>query len=192
MAAALARTLETRGRAVSVLRPLAPEGRVVDDVRFVHQALGGRNSELDRLKDRFLSTYFSYRLALSAVREIVPRLEAGVSVVADRYLGSHVVNQAVFGEDLQPVRGLLERLPPPDVTLFLQVPVPVALERLQPRPRRGVGDHRRFLEAADAGFQDQAILHGWVVLDGTRAPEVVAVDAADQMERALGAAEMRR
>jgi len=182
IANALTAALTARGQRSELLRPLAPAEGLLDAVRFVHDALDPSRTELETIKERFLSTYFTYRLALAAVKDIIPRLAAGVGVVADRYVGSHVVNQAAFGQDLGHVRAVLERLPHPDVTVFLRLPVPVALARLELRGRRGVGDTPEFLTAAAQGFERQAESHGWMAIDATQPVDSVVEAALGHLE----------
>jgi dTMP kinase len=177
LAAAMAERFRSQGRPVELVRPLAPDRRLLEDVRAVDAALDPGGQDLRAVRDNFLAGYFSYRLAVAAVITILPSLARGVTVIADRYVGSHRVNQGVFGADLGASQELLRRLPRPDVTYLLRVPVAVALQRLSARRDKGVGDNQAFITSAVSRFDDLASRCAWRVLDGTLPAEAV-VEAA--------------
>lgn len=64
---------------------------------------------------------------------INPHLEEGATVVSDRYKHSTIAYQSCQGIDLDYLLKLHEGLPVPDLTLVLDAPVDVILERLTER-----------------------------------------------------------
>ena len=67
--------------------------------------------------------------------EIVPRLEAGIHVICDRYrLSSYAYQGLTTGQDW--VRALNSRAMPPDLTLFIDVPPEVSQQRIAHRGAR--------------------------------------------------------
>ncbi|MEX2256235.1 MAG: dTMP kinase [Acidimicrobiia bacterium] len=182
---AIARELSAAGVRVRVERPLTPDREFVDRVRALHARAGA-----DRVKQAFLAAYFSYRLATVANAVIEPLVAAGEIIVADRYLDSHRVNQSVFGVDLDDFEPLFAAMPRPDVTLYLDVPLDVALARLSRRAHHGVGDDVRFLEQARARFETLAEQNEWVRLDGANPLEDVVSDGLAAITGKLGRREL--
>lgn len=127
------------------------------------------------------------------VSELVrPHLAAGRDVVTDRYAGSSLAYQG-FGRGLplDEVRHLTEFATGglwPDLVVLLDVPVDVAVARLQGVPDRieAAGDdfHRRVSD----GFAELArTTEGWVVVDGTGTPDAVAAAVRAVVHERLGA-----
>jgi dTMP kinase len=112
---------------------------------------------------------------------IVPALDGGHTVIADRYADSTVAYQAYgFGLDLDVVRELARIATgglTPQLTVFVDVPVELGLERIYRR-----GSHNR-LDAPDMAFHNRvrngylqsiSLERGrWVVVDGTQDPSTV-------------------
>lgn len=166
LAANLSLMLADRGHPSLVIRPLAGDQVLLDSVHAAH-ADASPGPALEDAYQRFLGAYFSYRLLDSARVRIRPAISAGTTVICDRYIGSHRVNQRCFGTDVSAFDPLFARLPQADVTIYLRVPVQVASERLQRRVLSGAGDHRGFLAAAATAFEGFAARERWTVVDGT-------------------------
>jgi dTMP kinase len=112
---------------------------------------------------------------------IVPALDEGRTVIADRYTDSTVAYQSYgFGLDLGVVKELARIATTgltPRVSVYVDVPVEVGLERTH---RRG---SRNRLDVPDVGFHNR-VRNGylrsieqepdrWVMVDGTQDPESV-------------------
>jgi len=148
--ACLARALEAAGRRVVCVRE--PGGtRLGEDIRAI--LLDGSH-RVAPVAEMFL--YLAARAQLVA-REIRPALERGYTVVSDRYLDSTVAYQG-FGRgidlaSLEAANRLATGGLVPDLTILLDLPVEVALERAQnkagPRDRlegEALSFHRRVRE----------------------------------------------
>ena len=115
------------------------------------------------------------------VAEVVrPALAAGRHVVSDRYIGSTLAYQG-FGRGL-PVADL-RRMSDwaadglwPDLIVLLDVPLAVAMTRLQDAPDRLEAAGEQFHDRVTRGYRALAATETdrWVVVDGTRSPDEVA------------------
>jgi dTMP kinase len=123
---------------------------------------------------------------------IAPALRAGRWVVTDRYNGSTLAYQG-WGRELG-TEGLLAVLAfatgdlSPDLTVFVDVPVQLARERM------GAAEPDR-LERLDLAFHERVAdgyralagsEHGWVVVDGTGSVDEVAKAVAAVVSERLG------
>jgi len=114
-------------------------------------------------------------------REIEPALVGGLDVISDRYLLSSLAYQAQEA-DRAWVAGLARDLRVPDLTLLLDVPVPVAAAR-----RRAAG---RTEERYDADAVQERVAAAYRVLVAGD-PKAVTIDASvaiDEVTRSIAAA----
>lgn len=113
--------------------------------------------------------------------EVLPRLAEGTTVICERYYLSSLAYQSL-GVDFDWVRELNRRARPPDLTIFLDVPIEVCLERIGRRGRRAeLFEEAEQLRQVRAGYERaigvlRAAGERIVVLDGARPPEVVHAD----------------
>lgn len=171
----LASDLRARGHAVVETRE--PGGTSVGEaVRHVLLDLDG-----PAMSPLTMALLLSASRAQLVSDVIVPALEAGHTVIADRYTDSTVAYQGYgFGLELGVVQDLARISTcglTPKVSVYVDVPVEVGLERIQRR-----GSHNR-LDARDLEFHRrvrQGYLQSieqeserWVVVDGTQNPEGV-------------------
>lgn len=173
LAMALRDALAARGERATLTRPLVRDSDFVRELKTIYRGLG---PEDQATKNEFLSAYFTNVLCVTAAAVIAPAVAQGAVVIADRYLPSHVVSQAVFGRPLTAYRTLLDRLPVPDLTILLEVPVQVAVDRVAGRYERGAGDDENFLRRAAEGLKELAQAD-WLRLDGQRPPGEILDDA---------------
>jgi len=155
-AAALARALRERGdRVHTTCEPsTGPVGALL------RQALTGRLTGHGQPVDRTtLALLFAADRADHVAQEIVPALEAGATVLCDRYVLSSIAYQ---GLDLpfDEVVALNAHAPAPDLTLFLDVPPRVAQKRrAQSRGRDELFDALALQRRVDRNYR-RAIAHG--------------------------------
>lgn len=87
---------------------------------------------------------------------IEPALERGAYVISDRYYHSSLAYQGDIDEsddfDFEWVRTLNERARVPDLTVFLEAPVELCLERMAERATRDIYESRQKLERLAARY----------------------------------------
>lgn len=120
-------------------------------------------------------------------RHILPMLRAGYIVLADRYIYTAFARDVVRGVDRSWARNLYRYASKPDIALFFNVPLEVALSRiLEGRPQLKyyeAGMDMGFATGVDESFRIfQGRVYeeylrmvnefGFVTVDGTRSPEV--------------------
>jgi dTMP kinase len=160
-----------------------PLGRAVREL-----LLGHSHADMAPAAEALL--YFADR-AQHVAQVVRPALQAGKTVVSDRYTDSSLAYQGYGrGLDLGLLRGLHALATgnlTPDLTIFLDVPVEEGLTRVGRR-----GNHDR-LEAEVRDFHDRVCAgyraliaeepERWVVIDGKGAPEAVARRVREAVER---------
>ena len=140
------------------------------------------------LDDRAEALLMAADRAQHVAAVVGPALEAGRTVVCDRYIGSSLAYQghgrglgvdAVAALSAFATGGLL-----PDVYVLLDVPRDVAEGRLTGRPDRLEGAGADFHERVRAGYRDLAAADPdrWLVVSGVGSP----VEVADRLAAALG------
>ncbi len=67
---------------------------------------------------------------------IVPLVERGFIVIMDRYIYSSLAYQGASGADIDWIEAVNSFAPPPDVAIYLDVPLEVALSRILPSSSR--------------------------------------------------------
>lgn len=168
---------ELRARGHDVLETREPGGTAVGEaVRHILLDLDGPSQ-----------SPLTMALLLSASRAqlvsdvIVPALERGQTVIVDRYADSTAAYQGYgFGLDLEVVRDLSQIATgglAPDLTVLVDVPVELGLERVHRR-----GAHNRldapaveFHQRVREGYHRMAAAepNRWVIVDGTEDPQGV-------------------
>jgi dTMP kinase len=181
---ALEKALRARGE--KVLVTAEPSGGPVG--MLLRQALSGRLRGHGRPMDQTtLGLLFAADRADHVAQEIVPALEAGTTVICDRYVLSSIAYQGL-DLDFEVVAEMNAHAPAPDLTLFLDVPPAVAQKRrAAARGREEIFDALQLQKRIDRNYR-RAIAHGLhgervVIVDGTlplaevTAELVSAVDA---------------
>ena len=107
--------------------------------------------------------------------DLVRWLEAGIIVVCDRYVASSVAYGEAQGLDVEWLTEMQRFLPPPDVTVLLDIPPELAATR------KAVGLDRyerdvALLTRVRASYLRQAEQDGWIRVDGSRGKAEVADD----------------
>lgn len=71
-------------------------------------------------------------------REIKPLLEEGKIIVSDRYLYSSIAYQGAAGLDVEWIKEINKAAPEPDLAIYIDVPVEVAVMRFRRRKERTI------------------------------------------------------
>ena len=110
---------------------------------------------------------------------IKPALKDGKIVLSDRYHFSTLAYQTAQGLEREKIDGVLKALRYeillPDLTVFIDVPVEVALERIYGRTKGTVDIYEKeeFLKRVRENYLELAKEFGFLVIDGDRDPEEI-------------------
>jgi len=102
-------------------------------------------------------------------------LGEGFHVISTRYYFSSLAYQGNTPEALDFVRKLNERFPNPDLTIYVDTPIDLALKRLDNRATKDVYEHREKLIAVSKNYQEIFANYAGLCLrvDGSQSKEVV-------------------
>jgi len=123
--------------------------------------------------------------------DIRAHLDKGELVLCDRYADSTYAYQGARLEGLvkDPIR-FLQRASEswmlrPDLTILLRIPAEVGRNRIEGRPNLFRFEDLAFLEKVAANYDRLARSRRFTVLDGTRSPEEVTLDAVSAIRKRL-------
>ena len=112
-------------------------------------------------------------------------LDGGLVLVCDRYTASSVAYGEAFGLDPDWVAGMQRFLPPPTLTILLDIAPETAAKRKSMDRDRYERD-LALLARVRESYHRQAAAPGWVVLDGERAKDEIAADVLSAASSRLG------
>jgi dTMP kinase len=169
---------------------LAADGR---DVRFLsfpeydtaigREIRGGLDGGRDYAADTMQLLYIANRYERKP--EIVSWLAAGFVIVCDRYLASSVAYGEAFGLDRQWLLEAQRFLPPPTLTIMLDIAPETAVRRKSTDRDRYERDLALQHRVRDSYRRLAADLPSWVVLDGERPKPEIAADEHSAVRSAL-------
>jgi dTMP kinase len=112
-------------------------------------------------------------------------LAEGVVVIVDRYISSGIAYGVAHGLDQEWVTCLERELPQPNVTFLVDIPFEVSFNR------KGAGRDLyelrcELLEKAREIYRGLASDQGWIMLDGTKAPETLSEEVLVIIEKLMG------
>lgn len=170
---ALCAALRERGH--QVLETREPSGGSIG--RLVRESLAMRADPLD---PQALALLFAADRLDHVAREVEPALAAGTHVICDRYLLSSWAYQALDAP-LAWVKAINGQAPWPDLTLWLDVPVEIALSRVAAREQQDGTARERFevpelqrrVAESYATLARDPALSSVHTVDGTPAPRAV-------------------
>ncbi len=116
---------------------------------------------------------------------IVKAIDAGQVVVADRYLASSVAYGEAQGLDPDWLSEAQRFLPPPVLTVMIDIAPATAVARKRSNRDRFEQD-LAMLERVRVSYRRQAAQPGWAAIDGERPIEAVAADVAMAAASVLG------
>jgi dTMP kinase len=111
-------------------------------------------------------------------------LDGGLILVCDRYTASSVAYGEAFDLDPRWLADMQKFLPPPSLTIMLDIAPETAASRKTADRDRYERD-LALLGRVRESYTRQAAAGGWVVLDGERAKDVVAADAYAAAQRVI-------
>ena len=169
-----------RGRGVSTILTQEPGGTPLgEEVRRIVLHMRGMSDDLDPRADALL---YAAGRAQHVARIIRPALERGDWVVCARFTDSSLAYQgAGYGNDMTDVRRLQDFATGglrPDLTLLIDVPVEVGLERTRRR-----AEWNRFENTEDLGFF-QLVRNAYLQLAADEPDRIVSVDGSGSVEEA--------
>ena len=169
-----------RGRAVATILTKEPGGTPLgDEVRRIVLHMRGMSDDLDPRADALL---YAAGRAQHVARVIRPALERGDWVVCARYADSSLAYQgAGYGNDMSAMRQLQEFATGglrPDLTLLIDVPVDVGLERTRRR-----AEWNRFEDTEELAFFEQ-VRGAYLRLAAEEPNRFEVVDGAGSVEDA--------
>ena len=169
-----------RGRGVPTVLTQEPGGTPLgDEVRRIVLHMRGMSDDLDPRADALL---YAAGRAQHVARVIRPALERGDWVVCARYADSSLAYQgAGYGNDMSDMRRLQEFATGglrPDLTLLIDVPVEVGLERTRRR-----AEWNRFENTEELAFFEQ-VRDAYRQLAADEPDRIVSVDGSGSVEEA--------
>ena len=112
-------------------------------------------------------------------------LEGGLMLVCDRYIGSSVAYGEALGLDPDWLVIVQQFLPPPAITILLDISPETAVKRKATDRDRYERDVALLGRVRDS-YHRQAAANGWVVLDGERPKEAIAADVFTAAAQLIG------
>jgi dTMP kinase len=167
-----------RGRNIATVLTQEPGGTPLgDEVRRIVLHMRGMSDDLDPRADALL---YAAGRAQNVARVIAPALERGEWVVCARFLDSSLAYQgAGYGNDLGEMRRLQDFATGglrPDLTILLDVPVEVGLERTRRRK-----EWNRFEDTEEVAFFER-VRSAYLAMAAAEPERFRVVDGAGSVE----------
>ena len=159
--------VEARGRRAALLDFPAYEthiGREIDEA--LH---GAREYGADVMQLLYVANRYEKKPLIETM------LAAGTVIICDRYLASSIAYGEAQGLDGAWLRAIQRYLPPPDLTILLDIAPETAAGRKTANRDKYERD-LALLSRVRASYRRQAEGDGWLRLDGERAKDVIAAD----------------
>jgi thymidylate kinase len=171
LALSLQKELEKRGIRAEYASFLQGSDPFIDEVKKLSLALPTPE------KERLLGELYSFRF----VSRTLTGLENSSAdfIFIDRYLSSHLISQQIFGVHLNHLDPLFQVLPKPSATLFLDLPVSSALQRLRLRGDLKPHETQEYLQKAREIYTETAMREPWIFLDALLPAEKLTKQALD-------------
>jgi dTMP kinase len=159
--------VEARGRTAVLLDFPSYETRIGREIE------AGLHGERDYGPDTMQLLYVANRYEMKP--QIETLLAAGTVVICDRYLASSIAYGEAQGLDGAWLRDVQKYLPPPDLTILLDIAPETAAGRKTTNRDKYERDLALLSRVRDS-YRRQASAGGWLHLDGERAKDAVAAD----------------
>lgn len=173
----LSAVLRAEGRRVEFLS--FPEYRTAIGAEIGHALHGERSYEADTLQLLYIANRYEFRPRLAEW------LAAEAVVICDRYLASSIAYGEAQGLDATWLGDLQRHLPPPSLTILLDIPPESSLGRKQVARDKFERD-LPLLARVRASYRRQAEAPDWLLIDGQQAVDAVAADVIGAVRSRLG------
>jgi dTMP kinase len=173
----LAATLRQLGRQVEFLS--FPEYETAIGTEIGKALQGERDYEADTLQLLYIANRYEFRPRL------LTWLASGAVVICDRYLASSIAYGEAQGLDPVWLADVQRQLPRPTLTIVLDIPPEVSLERKRAARDRFERD-LRLLTRVRSSYQRQAQAPDWLLLDGQQPVDRVAQKVMEAVRSRLG------
>jgi dTMP kinase len=173
----LAATLRRLGREVAFLSFPEYETAIGTEIEIALQ--GERNYEADTLQLLYIANRYEFRPRL------LTWLASGAVVICDRYLASSIAYGEAQGLDPAWLADVQRQLPRPTLTIVLDIPPEVSLERKRAARDRFERD-LPLLSRVRSSYQRQAQAPDWLLLDGQQPVDRVAEKVMEAVRSRLG------
>jgi dTMP kinase len=161
----LAAALRAEGRRVEFLS--FPEYQTAIGTEIGKALQGERQYEADTLQLLYIANRYEFR------PRVLEWVAAGAIVICDRYLASSIAYGEAQGLDPVWLRDVQRHLPRPTLTIVLDIPPKVSLQRKQAARDKFERD-LPLLSRVRASYQRQAEAPDWLLIDGQQPVEAVA------------------
>lgn len=172
----LAETLRAEGRRVECLT--FPEYPTAIGTEIGRALAGERDYTPDTLQLLYIANRYEFR------QRIVDWVEAGAIVICDRYLASSVAYGEAQGLDPAWLYEVQRYLPQPSLTLVLDIPPEVSLQRKHAARDKFERD-LPLLSRVRESYRRQAGAPGWVLIDGQQTVDAVSAAVIDAVRSRL-------
>jgi|SRR5437870_2906468 len=158
--------LTSGGRSVRLLS--FPDYQTVIGAEIGRALRGERDYGPDVMQLLYVANRYEFK------GEILRAKDAGTILVCDRYLASSIAYGEAQGLDATWLTEIQKYLPQPDITFLLDIPPEVSARRKTVDRDKYESDLSLLARVRDSYLRQAHA--GWVRLDATRAPDVIAAD----------------
>jgi dTMP kinase len=173
----LAAQLRAQGRQVEFLS--FPEYPTAIGQEIGRALAGDREYAADTLQLLYVANRFEFRPLMEGW------LAAGAVIICDRYTSSSIAYGEAQGLSPAWLQAVQQPLPAADITLLLDIPPEVSLQRKQAARDRFERDLPLLARVRDS-YRRQSHQPGWVLIDGQQTPEAVAAAVQAAVRGPLG------
>ena len=159
--------LTTKGRTVQLLSFPDYDTAIGAEIGRALRGVGHYGADVMQLL--YVANRYEYK------QKIIEATAAGTILVCDRYLASSVAYGEAQGLDRGWLVEIQKYLPPPDVTILLDIP-PEASARRKSKDRDKYEQDLALLARVRESYLEQAAGGGWVRIDADRDRQEVAAD----------------
>ena len=168
--------VEARGRTAVLLDFPAYETRIGKEIEDALH--GAREYGPDVMQLLYIANRYEKK------PQIEEMLGAGTVIICDRYLASSIAYGEAHGLDGAWLRDMQRYLPPPDLTILLDIAPETAAGRKTTNRDKYERD-LLLLSRVRESYRRQAQAGGWLTLDGERSREAVAADVLNAIATRL-------